>query len=30
MTLLTLETTFVNQRGERVAQLRDTMIETGA
>ncbi len=29
MTLLTLETTFVNQHGQRVAQLRDTMIETG-
>lgn len=29
MTLLTLETTFVDQRGERVARLRDTWIETG-
>ena len=28
MTLVTLETTFANQRGERVARLRDTMIET--
>jgi acyl dehydratase len=30
MTLVTVETAFVNQRGERVALLRDTMIETGA
>lgn len=30
MVLVTLETTFVNQRGERVARLRDTMIETAA
>lgn len=28
MTLVTVETTFVNQRGDRVARLRDTMIET--
>lgn len=30
MTLVVLETTFANQRGERVARLRDTMIETAA
>jgi acyl dehydratase len=30
MTLLTLETAFANQRGEHVALLRETMIETGA
>lgn len=28
MTLITVETTFVDRRGELVAQLRDTMIET--
>lgn len=30
MTFVVLETTFVNQRGERVARLRDTWIETAA
>jgi acyl dehydratase len=30
MTLVTLETTFVNQRGELAARRRDTLIETGA
>lgn len=29
MALVTLETTFTNRRGELVARLRDTMIETG-
>lgn len=30
MTIVTVETTFVDQHGEQVAQLRDTMIETAA
>lgn len=30
MTLATIETVYVNQRGDRVARRRDTLIETGA